>query len=102
LTRAHLLICRGPDCMSRGAQATYTAFTRELAALGLSEDEVVQTQCGCVGPMCGSGPTVCVYPEGTWYGAVTADDAPEIVREHIGEGRPVERLIVQRLEGSAQ
>jgi (2Fe-2S) ferredoxin len=87
--------------MSRGAQATYTAFTRELAALGLPDDEVVQTQCGCVGPMCGSGPTVCVYPEGTWYGAVGADDAPEIVREHIGAGRPVERLTVQRLEGTA-
>jgi len=101
LTRAHVLICRGPDCMSRGAQATYTAFTRELAALGLPDDEVVQTQCGCVGPMCGSGPTVCVYPEGTWYGAVGADDAPEIVREHIGAGRPVERLTVQRLEGTA-
>jgi (2Fe-2S) ferredoxin len=87
--------------MSRGAQATYTAFTRELAASELADDEVVQTQCGCVGPMCGSGPTVCVYPEGTWYGAVTPDDAGEIVREHIGEGRPVERLIVTRLEGNA-
>lgn len=101
MTRAHVLICRGPDCLSRGGQETYTAFTRELAALGLPEDEVVQTQCGCVGPMCGSGPTVCVYPEGVWYGAVTADDAGEVVREHIAGGRPVERLVRGRLEGRA-
>jgi (2Fe-2S) ferredoxin len=98
MTRAHVLICRGPDCMSRGAQDTYTAFSRHLEGLGLREDEVVQTQTGCVGPMCGAGPTVCVYPEGTWYGAVGSEDAAEIVREHIDGGRPVGRLVVRRLE----
>ena len=40
----HVLICRGPDCLSRGAQDTYTAFARELAALDLPEVEVVQSQ----------------------------------------------------------
>jgi (2Fe-2S) ferredoxin len=98
MTRAHLLICRGPDCMSRGAQDTYTAFTREMALLGLPEDEVVQTQCGCVGPMCGSGPTVCVYPDGVWYGGVDSGGAREIVTQHIRDGRPVERLVAGRLE----
>ena len=97
----HVLICRGPDCLSRGAQDTYTAFARELAALDLPEDEVVQSQCGCVGPVCGGGPTVCVYPDGVWYGAVQADDVPEIVREHIAGGRPVERLVVSRLGATA-
>lgn len=97
MTRAHVLICRGPDCLSRGSQETYTAFTRELAALGLEEDEVVQTQCGCVSPMCGAGPTVCVYPDGVWYGAVAAGDAGEVVREHIAGGRAVERLVSGRL-----
>lgn len=99
MTRVHVLICRGPDCLSRGAQDTYTAFTRELAALGGAEDDVVQTQCGCVGPMCGAGPTVCVYPDGVWYGGVTADDAHEIVTGHIAGGAPVERLVAARLDG---
>lgn len=97
MTRAHVLICRGPDCMSRGAQETYTSFTKALEALGLPEDEVVQTQTGCVGPMCGSGPTVCIYPEGAWYGGVGAADATEIVDEHIAAGRTVDRLVVRRL-----
>lgn len=101
MTRAHVLICRGPDCLSRGSQETYTAFTRELAALGLPEDAVVQTQCGCVGPMCGSGPTVCVYPDAVWYGGVSPEDAGDVVREHIAAGRPVERLVRERLEDRA-
>ncbi len=100
MTRAHVLICRGPDCLSRGAQETYTAFTRELAERDLPEDEIVQTQVGCVGPMCGSGPVVCSYPSGTWYGGVGPDDAAEIVDEDLRAGRPVERLAAVRLGGT--
>ena len=100
MTRAHVLICRGPDCLSRGAQETYTAFTRELAERDLPEDEIVQTQVGCVGPVCGSGPVVCCYPSGTWYGGVGPDDAAEIVDEDLRAGRPVERLAAARLGGT--
>jgi (2Fe-2S) ferredoxin len=35
-----------------------------------------------------------VYPEAVWYGNVQAEDAAEIVREHLVGGRPVERLRV--------
>lgn len=99
MTDTHLLICRGPDCLSRGAQETYTAFTRELEALGVSDERVVQSQCGCVGPLCGRGPAVCVYPDGTWYAGVSAADAAEVAREHLVGGRPVKRLVAKRLEG---
>jgi (2Fe-2S) ferredoxin len=96
--RGQLLVCRGPDCMSRGAQAVYTAVADALLAEGL-EDEVVQTQCGCVGPLCGRGPVVLSYPGGAWYAGVTPADAAEIAREHAG-GRPVERLLAARLVAS--
>ena len=102
MTRAHLLICRGPDCLSRGAQATYTAFTRDLAGRDLPEDEVVQTQSGCIGPACGTGPVVCCYPTATWYGAVTPDDVAEIVEEDLLAGRPVDRLATGRLKDADQ
>ena len=34
-----------------------------------------------------------VYPEGTWYKRVTADDVSEIVDTHIMQSNPVSRLI---------
>jgi (2Fe-2S) ferredoxin len=37
-----------------------------------------------------------VYPEGVWYGGVTLADVEEIVRDHLVEDRPVERLRVDR------
>ena len=100
MTRAHLLVCRGPDCAARDAQDVYTALADAVEERGLS-GEVTQTQCGCVGPLCGSGPVVCCYPSGAWYAPVTAGDAAEIVREDLDGGRVVERLVAARLEGVA-
>ncbi len=47
---------------------------------------------GCL-DTCEEGPSVVVYPEGVWYQFVSVDDIDDIVREHLIEGRPVERLI---------
>ena len=44
---------------------------------------------------CELGPIMVVYPEGTWYAVRTKEDAEEIVRSHIIEGRRVDRLVVQ-------
>ncbi|WP_217912958.1 (2Fe-2S) ferredoxin domain-containing protein [Miltoncostaea marina] len=99
--RAHVLVCRGPDCRSRGAQDVYTAMATELHAAGASDEEVVQTQSGCVGPLCGSGPVVCCYPSGAWYAGVTPEDVAEIVSEDVEGGRIVERLAARRVKGAA-
>ena len=98
--RAHVLVCRGPECSSRGAQDVYTALAWEVERRGLS-DEVVQTQCGCVGPLCGSGPVVCCYPTGAWYAPVSAPDTAVIVERDLGRGEVVDDLVATRLEGAA-
>jgi (2Fe-2S) ferredoxin len=93
---AHALVCRGPDCASRGAQDVYTALALAVADAGLAET-VTQTQTGCVGPVCGQGPVVCCYPTGAWYAPVAPGDAPEIVREDLEGGAPVARLVAARV-----
>jgi (2Fe-2S) ferredoxin len=99
VTRAQVLVCRGPDCAARGAQDVYTAVALEVDRLGLT-GEVVQTQCGCVAPLCGRGPVVLSYPGGAWYAGVAPEDAPDLVAEDLAAGRPVERLLAMRLIGS--
>jgi (2Fe-2S) ferredoxin len=98
--RAHVLVCRGPDCVSRGGHDVYTAMAWEIERHGLA-DEVVQTQTGCVGPLCGSGPVVCCYPSGAWYAPVAPGDVPEIVERDLAGGAPVDHLTAARLEGAA-
>jgi len=47
---------------------------------------------GCL-DACEYGPSVVVYPEGTYYGGVQLNDVDEIVKEHLMHNRPVQRLI---------
>jgi (2Fe-2S) ferredoxin len=58
--------------------------------------EVVLTECGSIG-FCSIGTAVMVYPDGTMYGQVTPEDVPEIVDEHLINGRVVKRLALMEL-----
>ena len=91
MIRAHVLICGGTGCTSSGSLSIQKAFEENIAANGLTE-EVKLVQTGCFG-LCALGPVVIVYPDGTFYSRVTADDVKEIVEEHLLKGRPVERLV---------
>ena len=91
MIRAHVLVCGGTGCTSSGSKAVQEAFTKHIAEYGLAE-EVKLVQTGCFG-LCALGPVVIVYPDGTFYSRVTADDVKEIVEEHLLKGRVVERLV---------
>ena len=91
MIRAHVLICGGTGCTSSGSRTLIDAFDKNLVELGL-EEEVKVVQTGCFG-LCALGPIVIVYPDGTFYSRVTADDVKEIVSEHLLKGRIVDRLV---------
>jgi (2Fe-2S) ferredoxin len=94
----HVFVCnnrRPPghpkgSCAERGCADVFTALEAEVERLELFETVKLNTS-SCLGP-CRMGPTLVVYPENIWYGAVTAQDAREIVSSHFVEGRPVARL----------
>lgn len=89
--RAHVLICGGTGCKSAGSKEVQLAFSRAIEAKGLS-DEVMVVETGCHG-FCEHGPLVIVYPEGTFYCQVKAEDVEEIVESHLFKGRIVEWLL---------
>ena len=91
MIRAHVLICGGTGCTSSGSRTLQEAFDKNLAEFGLTE-EIKMVQTGCFG-LCALGPIVIVYPDGTFYSRVTADDVREIVEEHLLKGRIVDRLV---------
>ena len=91
MIRSHVLICGGTGCNSSGSAHLETALEKELAAKGI-QDEIKIVKTGCFG-LCALGPVMIVYPEGTFYSRVQADDIPEIVEEHLLKGRIVDRLV---------
>lgn len=102
----HVFVCTGKSCSAVDSAAVRDAFERELKARGLQygktakgcnpEGTVVLTECASVG-FCAIGAAVLVYPDGVWYAQVRATDVPEIVEEHIINGRVVERLALLRV-----
>ena len=93
MIRSHVLVCGGTGCTSSGSAQVLTAFEAEIAKAGLA-DEVKVVQTGCFG-LCALGPVVVVYPEGSFYSRVSAEDVREIVAEHLLKGRIVTRLLYE-------
>ncbi len=89
--RAHILVCGGTGCTSNKSFKIVEKLNQELANHDLT-NEVKVVMTGCFG-LCAKGPIVVVYPEGTFYHSVTADDVTEIVEQHIIGGKHVERLL---------
>jgi len=104
--RHHIFVCSGKSCSAVGSAEVKEAFDQELRARGIlfgkekkgknPKGSVIVTECASVG-FCAIGAAVMIYPDGVWYAQVRAEDVPEIIEEHILNGRVVERLALMRL-----
>ncbi len=108
--RCHIFVCTGKSCSAGGSASVKQAFEQELKQRGIlfgkekkgknPQGSVVLTECESVG-FCAIGAAVMVYPDGVWYAQVQACDVPEIVAEHIMQGRVVKRLALLTIPVSA-
>ena len=104
--RHHVFVCTGKSCSARDSAEVWDAFEHELKARGIlfgreakgknPKGSVVLTECASVG-FCAIGAAVMIYPDGVWYAQVRATDVPEIIEEHLLNGRVVERLALLKL-----
>lgn len=83
-------VCGGTGCHSSGSREIIAGLRRALEAAGLKEIEVKQV--GCFG-FCAQGPIVRMVPDNTFYVRVREKDVLDIVREHVQNGRFIERLL---------
>jgi len=85
-----IYICKGTACLSAGSKEISDAFKKLLAKSRVRVMDKVET--GCHG-FCDQGPIVLILPENVLYVRVNKDDVEEIVREHVEQGKVVERLL---------
>jgi (2Fe-2S) ferredoxin len=94
----HVFLCTGPSCCTPEAgHAAWEVLKRLIKEhnLGSGPGACNRTKVGCL-RICVHGPTMVVYPEGTWYHGMTAERIPRFVQEHLIEGRPIEEWIFAR------
>ena len=96
--RKHVFICTNQKeagkkcCGEERGMALVNAFKDSIRSKGL-QIEIRAQKTGCL-DACNFGPSLVVYPEGTYYGHVELFDVNEIVEEHLLRDRPVERLVL--------
>src|SRR6202022_2609222 len=87
----HIFLCTGPSCCTpETGQAAWEALKQSLKDNGLTtgRNACYRTKVGCL-RICCHGPTMVVYPEGTWYSGMTADHMERFVREPLIDARPI-------------
>lgn len=94
----HVFLCTGPTCCTpEEGQQAWEVLKQQIKEKGLTtgENACYRTKAGCL-RICCHGPTMVVYPEGTWYHGMTADRIPLFVQRHLKDNQPIEEWIFAR------
>jgi len=107
----HVFVCTGKSCSARDSAEVRDAFERELTTRGIlfgkpakgknPKGSVILTECASVG-FCAIGAAVMIYPDGVWYAQVRSSDVPEIIEEHLMNGRVVKRLALMKVPAEGE
>lgn len=94
----HIFVCtnqkaEGKTCCgeARGMELV-EKFRDAIKEAGLV-GKVRAQRAGCL-DACKHGPAVVVYPEGTYYGQVGADDVKRIIEEHVIGGKELADKVI--------
>lgn len=90
-SKKELLVCGDTGCRAANSMPIIDSLKAEIKNAGL-EDTVSVSLTGCFG-FCAQGPIVKVHPDNVFYVKVSANDAKEIVQEHLVKGNVVDRLL---------
>ena len=82
----HIFLCTGPDC----CQPAEALAVWEYIKLRVRETAVraMRTKAQCF-RICTGGPWLVIYPDGIWYGGMTAERFERILTEHLIGDQPV-------------
>ena len=92
----HIFICTNqktgdkPCCGEERGMAIVKEFQRQISERGL-KGKVRAQRSGCL-DACDFGPSLVIYPEGTYYGHISVSDVSRIIDEHVLGNKVIEEL----------
>lgn len=86
-----IYVCEGGDCNERGAGDLHDKLKEQLLQRDPDEQTARVRRYPCFGG-CDCGVNVTVWPDRQFYSEVKEDDIPDLVKQVMDAGDPVERL----------
>lgn len=96
----HIFVCTNerkdspkPSCGEAHGLDLVSEFKKQIKDLKVNL-KIRANKSGCLG-ICNFGPTVVIYPDGTFYVGVQKEDVKEIIQSHVINKIPVQRLLLK-------
>lgn len=92
----HVFICTnqktgGKKCCGEAAGLELVAKFKKILKDKNLNTRIRAQRAGCI-DACDFGPSLVIYPEGTYYGNLTLDDVDKIIDQHLINGKVVAEL----------
>lgn len=95
----HIFVCTNqrkhterPSCGEQHGMLLIQKLKESFAKYNIHQQVRIQKS-GCLG-ICDLGPTIAIYPEGTFYVNVQLNDVDELVYTHFIQQKKLERLLL--------
>jgi len=94
--KKHILVCTNESCKLKGGEDLFFKLKERINELNLKKT-YRPSRVICMG-LCGKGPNVLVWPEGTTYCNFTEDRIEDLIQKHLLKGEVLEDLLYKANE----
>ncbi|MBI1858587.1 MAG: (2Fe-2S) ferredoxin domain-containing protein [Candidatus Melainabacteria bacterium] len=92
--KKHVLVCMNETCKMQGSGKIYEKLKARIKELNLKQD-YRPTQAICLG-ICGKGPNIAIWPEGTLYCGFTEDKIEDLIQKHLLRDEVLNELLYKK------
>lgn len=89
--KKQILVCLNETCKSQGSQEVFDKLKSRIKELDLKKT-FRPSRVICLG-LCGKGPNVVVWPEGTVYCGFSKDNVEDLIQKHLFQGQELTELL---------
>lgn len=89
----HVLVCVNEPCKMQGSEKLFEKLKARIKELNLKKT-YRPSRVVCLG-LCGKGPNVAVWPEGTVYCGFTEERVEDLIQKHLISGEPLTDLLYE-------
>ena len=86
-----VLVCLNETCKCQGSDKVFEKLKARIKELNLKKT-YRPSRVICLG-LCGKGPNVIVWPEGTVYCGFTEDNVEDLIQKHLLKGEVLSNLL---------